>query len=555
MQAPNELLRNGEFFMLKVIISDDEVKVIQLIRYLVSWDQFDMQIAGTANDGQKALELICAEKPDIVITDIRMPSIDGIQLIQRTLELGIHPFFIIISGYGEFAYAQKAISLGVEDYLLKPLKRKELEAVLLKIQKKYQSRQQIAQKESFLLSQLNESQEKIKNNLLTELLINKNSLIPTMDTISLQKEYGCSFTEAVTELLVLHIFTGSVENTTVNSEERGFLLPKLEKELKNRLAPFCADFICTQYKENVICLINRSQQAEEQITSALLKLKISILGYQNIYPDMRISVGVSSISLPLSDFDSSYQEAQTALLDRFNRYDQFLLIHHASGYAQDLAASLITSQDQRELISCIELIDIPDFTKKLEEIRRHLLPYLSDGSLVYSCYSKLAEIFLFGIKSYNSGEFSNGLNMDFLLSAFDHLFTFDEIYQWFSETCKTLLIQYSEGRKTLENKPIRLAKQYIMEHYNETITLEIVSREIGFNPAYFSTVFLKSTGQHFMDYLKEVRISNAKTMLLNTNKSIAEIASAVGYSDLKYFSRLFRKLTHLTPSEYRKLYG
>ena len=149
MQTPNELLRNGEFFMLKVIISDDEVKVIQLIRYLVSWDQFDMQIAGTANDGQKALELICAEKPDIVITDIRMPSIDGIQLIQRTLELGIHPFFIIISGYREFAYAQKAISLGVEDYLLKPLKRKELEAVLLKIQKKYQSRQQIAQKESF----------------------------------------------------------------------------------------------------------------------------------------------------------------------------------------------------------------------------------------------------------------------------------------------------------------------------------------------------------------------------------------------------------------------
>ena len=541
--------------MLKVIISDDEVKVIQLIRHLVSWDAFDMQIAGTASDGPKALELICAEKPDIVITDIRMPSIDGIQLIQRTLEQGLHPFFIIISGYGEFEYAQKAISLGVEDYLLKPLKRRELEAVLLKIQKKYQSRQQLVQKENLLLSQLNETQEKIKNNLLTELLIHKNSRIPAMDPRSLQEEYGCSFTEPITELLVLHVFTGTVDNTTANSEERGFLLPKLEKELKARLAPLCADFICTQYQGNVICLINRSQQAEEQITSALLKLKISILGYQNIYPDMRTAVGVSSISLPLADFDSSYHEAQAALLDRFNRYDQFLLMHHASGYAPDLASSLITAQDQKELISCIELVDIAGFSKKLEEIRRHLLPYLSDGSLVYSCYSKLAEIFLFGIKSYDSREFSGGLTMDLLLSAFEYLFTFDEIYQWFSGTCRNLLIQYSEGRKTLESKPIRMAKQYITEHYRETITLEIVSREIGFNPAYFSTVFLKSTGQHFMDYLKEVRISNAKTMLLNTNKSVAEIASAVGYSDLKYFSRLFRKLTHLTPSEYRKLYG
>ena len=133
--------------MLKVLISDDEIKIIQLIRYLVRWEDFDMEIVGTANDGIKALDFFLSEKPDIVITDIRMPSIDGIQLIQKTLEQDLHPFFIIISGYREFEYAQKAISLGVEDYLLKPLRKKELESVLLKIRNKHQSLQQLAQKE------------------------------------------------------------------------------------------------------------------------------------------------------------------------------------------------------------------------------------------------------------------------------------------------------------------------------------------------------------------------------------------------------------------------
>ncbi len=541
--------------MLKVLISDDEIKIIQLIRYLVRWEDFDMEIVGTANDGIKALDFILSEKPDIVITDIRMPSIDGIQLIQKTLEQDLHPFFIIISGYREFEYAQKAISLGVEDYLLKPLRKKELESVLLKIRNKHQSLQQLAQKENQLLSALSENQERVKNNLLTELLVKKNPLLSTMDASALEQEYRCRFASPITELLVLHLFSGSVENTAANNEMRGFLLPKLEKELKSRLSPLCTEFLSVQYKENVICLMNRDPEAEDRITSALLKLKISVLGYQSIYPDMRIAAGLSSVSIPLENFDSSLEEARLALLDRFNRYDQFLLTHHASGYAADLASSLITAQDQKELIRCIELVDIPGFKKKLEEIRRHMLPYLSDGGLVYSCYSKLAEIFLFGINSYEAADFSSEISADCLLGAFDHLFTFDAVYQWFSDFCEKILIQYAEGRRTLENKPIRMAKQYIMEHYNETITLEIVSREIGFNPAYFSTVFLKSTGQHFMDYLKEVRISNAKTMLLNTSKSVAEIASAVGYSDLKYFSRLFRKMTHLTPSEYRKLYG
>ena len=110
-------------------------------------------------------------------------------------------------------------------------------------------------------------------------------------------------------------------------------------------------------------------------------------------------------------------------------------------------------------------------------------------------------------------------------------------------------------QKGREEKPIRLAKQFINEHFSEPITLEAVSAHVGFNPAYLSTVFKKSCGQNFLDYLRDVRISNAKYLLQYTSMPIADVSANIGYTDTKYFTRIFREKTKLSPLEYRKLYG
>ena len=125
----------------------------------------------------------------------------------------------------------------------------------------------------------------------------------------------------------------------------------------------------------------------------------------------------------------------------------------------------------------------------------------------------------------------------------------------FSSVVINLLTRYENEKRSLEDKPIREAKKYIQQHYSEALSLELVSREVGFNPAYLSTIFKKSTGQNFLDYVKEVRIEKAKDKLIHTNMDLASIAAAVGYTDVKYFTRLFHKATHLTPNDYRKLYG
>jgi two-component system response regulator YesN len=133
--------------------------------------------------------------------------------------------------------------------------------------------------------------------------------------------------------------------------------------------------------------------------------------------------------------------------------------------------------------------------------------------------------------------------------------TTQEAFGGLQDDIRLLFGKFEENRKMADYKPIRMAKQYIQENYNTGLSLEGVSAQIGFNPAYFSSLFKKETGKNFMEYIMEVRIQNAKEFLVQTDINVDEIAMEVGYTDLKYFSKLFKKITGLNPSEYRKLYS
>ena len=172
--------------MLKVLIADDEIKVSKLIQCLVQWDELGMEVIGTVNDGVKAYEMILEKQPDIVITDIRMPGMDGIELVEKVLgRVGSDRkvFFVIISGYSQFEYAQQAVKLGVEDYLLKPIKKKELEAVLHKILSKYSATANALEEKENLQNRLQRTQQKIKNSFLSELVDNHRQAILKLDRV------------------------------------------------------------------------------------------------------------------------------------------------------------------------------------------------------------------------------------------------------------------------------------------------------------------------------------------------------------------------------------
>ena len=159
--------------MCRVIIADDEPKVLLLIRNLIQWEELGLELVATANDGISALDLIEELHPDIVITDIRMPGYDGIELIEKAKALDPRIDFIIISGYRHFNYAQKAIRFGVEDYLLKPLKALEINQTLRKMTEKYKERDKAKQREEQYSARIEDDAKKRQEQFIASLLAEK----------------------------------------------------------------------------------------------------------------------------------------------------------------------------------------------------------------------------------------------------------------------------------------------------------------------------------------------------------------------------------------------
>lgn len=179
--------------MLKLLIADDEMRVCKLIRYLVDWNSLGIEIIGEAYDGNSAFQIIMEKSPDIVIVDIRMPEQNGLNLIRNVKKEKPETYFIVVSGYSRFEYAQHAIKYGVEDYLLKPLKKKELTEAVEKIIEKYELTRKAEAEKEHLEQFMDYYASRIKEGLLTE-YFKKNLELPDMDPLaSVNARYSCRF--------------------------------------------------------------------------------------------------------------------------------------------------------------------------------------------------------------------------------------------------------------------------------------------------------------------------------------------------------------------------
>ena len=241
---------------MKVLIADDEIKVCRLIQHLVDWDALEMDIVGFANDGKTAYESICEKKPDIVITDIRMPVYDGLELIRRAKEVNPEINFIVISGYSQFEYAQQAIKYGVKDYLLKPLKKRELENSLTEIKESHESLIKSTRIRNEMESIIEASREHIRENFLMKTLQNSatNPLKADMSLEQLNEQYGCKFHKGFfTAVRVRPFFSKNSDKSAGDSEE--FVMNKIHQMVKEKLEIYCETYMS--------CLLYTSDAADE----------------------------------------------------------------------------------------------------------------------------------------------------------------------------------------------------------------------------------------------------------------------------------------------------
>ncbi len=536
--------------MFRVIIADDEKKVCQLIRMLVDWDKFGMEVVATAGDGMEVLEKIKEYKPHLIISDIRMPGLNGLEMIEKARELDKELEFIIISGHKNFDYAQTAIKFGVNAYILKPVNKEELQVALLRMRDKLKVREETQISNKQIVTDLAANKGRLRNsfaNMLLMNLIDRQKLrIELINT-----EFNYNFREGIFQVVCFkfdHVKAaeGAVY-TALEAKGREWVY-RLFHELTY-------DYACCFQHNIFYCLINYGK--ENQVTvKRNIKAFVNEVVLQDVILNLvEITVGLGPGVNSMEQIDESYKKAIYALQQRIIPDSQKVLEYEEKGGIPFTEAKEFSEFNKR-IAGYMEKFDLEQVLKEIDVLRRTLLEYPGiTGHEILQMTKEILNIYLLTLKENNIQiPDSEKLLPEFNENA-DDCFRIQELFRLLKDTLEYSMRQVLEDRKQVSIRPIRIAKQYMEANFKNPVTLEEVSIQAGFNTSYFSTVFKKETGLTFLEYVTTLRMNECKRLLKETDKGIAAICEEVGYSDMKHFTKCFKKYTGLKPNEFRKLYS
>ena len=536
---------------MKVIIADDEEKVCQLIQALVDWESLDMEVVAIVHNGIEALEAIDKYEPNIVITDIRMPGYDGLEMIRRAKEINSTVEFIIISGYRHFEYAQNAIKYGVKDYLLKPIKKAEIMDTLSKMRDNYlEVTERLSIEEKNELS-LRNNLDKLRRTFFSDILLKKNELKDNKSLESINKEYHFHFQKGLFQIVIIKV--NGIEFDSVNSNT--YVQDKLHKAVCQKLGKDCYDFEDLFENNQSVVILNYAEKNKKVIRKSLKVLLDELLLQNEIFEKMRITIGVGIAQTNIGSLHASVKTSRWAIEQGIllgvnkviegenvssNELANSSLFYNFNKQFEDAIDSLEESRIQ-EAVDYLE-----QSLQSMEQVTGHdIIQMAKEAMNLYLICMRQNKLPLNNTEGY----------FDKVCLDIENCISMKDIFKYLKKTIIESFNQVIAVKKAEDNKPIRDAKQYMKQHFKEPISLEIVSDQVGFNATYFSSLFKKETGNTFSEYLSEIRMEKAKELLKESNLSVALICEEVGYSDTKHFTKLFTKYTNLKPNEYRKIYS
>lgn len=536
--------------MYRVIIADDEPKVALLIRNLIRWEELGLELAGTAHDGITALEMIEALHPDIVITDIRMPGYDGIELISRVKQQNPHADFIIISGYRHFDYAQKAIRFGVEDYLLKPLKAAEINQTLRKMTDKYRERDQEKQQQNKVSVRLAQDAELRREQLVSGFLAG--ACDPSLSLDQINQACGLSLRP---ELFQAFMIKADVHFESMNPSVGKLLADKTLSVIQSVLQDRCHGVVLYPVGSGIYGLVNFNEPQQKPLRKALVTVIDELQSHSELFDRVRVTVGLGSPSGDIRDMPRSLREAESAAADRLVCGAGKIIDHTPGKDPVLLLNTLITAEVRSRLLKGVEILEDAEIQRILDAVSCEMATREDiTGDAVKILCEECVQILHFGLKCQNAVDG----RVEALQAGFFESFTMcsrqKDALNLLKAYASQVIAHVLAQRKSENNRPVRESQKYIHANFSSPLSLESISQRAGFNAAYFSQLFKKETGMNFLEYVTEVRIKEAKRFLSDPRKTIADVAADVGYSDVKHFSKLFIRITGINPSQYRKLY-
>lgn len=527
---------------LSVLIADDEFRIAKLIEKLIHWDEFHMECAGLVDNGETALEMIKERKPDIVITDIRMPKINGLDLIRMTRELNWDTKFIVVSGYKEFEYAHRALQYEVDSYLLKPINEAELNDILRRIHdKRNQERERIIEQKQMEKTVI-ESERIIRRDFLKNIIEQEENAPIDDHGILLEGELYRG----------INIKLDYVDSNLVNHKQDRITVERVGTIVKGTLTPIAREvLICEKEFLHIYCLFNYDASNSIAVNDGINEILSEIQSYLLEFERYEVTIGIGKEKKAFGDIRFSIKEAHRAVGNRIKLGTGRLI------YAETLP----DPKERKESLKQYSEIFYAAFdsysVKKLEQcIDQIYRIYMGDSQVDYSvCYDMAEELLELIFHHVDMDQEEIQKFQKRVLGACYHCHSIIGLKNCLKRELGNYIQANLAAIESESTKPIRQAKKYIDEHYSERILLEDIADIVGLNPVYFSVLFKKETDMNFSTYLVMVRMNKAKEMLCNTNETIATIGELVGYRDSRYFSQTFTKVVGVKPALYRRLHS
>ncbi|OAB32067.1 hypothetical protein PMSD_18180 [Paenibacillus macquariensis subsp. defensor] len=548
--------------MYKLMIVEDEPTIRAGLKQYFPWSELGVNTIVEAENGKEGITIALRERPDLVITDIRMPEVDGLEMIEQLRTALPDTVFVLLTGYNDFAYAQKAIRIGgIQSYLLKPLEYDESLASLLECLKVLEIRRQEQQSRSELEQEAKEAMTLLHSQFLKHLLEDQAELQPDM----LQRLCGFESKNYMFYSIVVSNIPrpDSIPGTNMHW-----------KQLAERLVSDVATTLLSHdNRRQILMYYHKSKlytltifecpngtrfdtQIEEQVQTLLNQLNLLELP-----ATMYMAMGQPMSQL--SAAGRSLQLVDKALYKRFSQPGRYLFLEQGLQPSSDVhkeVASHLVLLESHLILEGLEKGD-GTLTRKLmnqlaDESRMKLPNVSSDEWLAF-----LQEIINVTLRFAHKhgiaveGVYSNKL---LTLTFVDDFQTIDHLFDWLFEWIIHLNTVYQQQNQLSVPKDVLIFEQiknFIEHHIDQELTLQMVADRFFYNPSYLSRLFKTKLNKNYMTFVTEIRIHYAQQCLKDPKYLVTDVCNMCGYKSYKHFVKMFRSVTQMTPSDYRKQLG
>lgn len=517
--------------MFKVILADDEPVIIRGLRKLIAWDKLDAEVIADAHDGEELLEKIKKLQPDIIVSDVAMPKMTGLDVIEEIRKQDWNIKVIFLSGYQEFDYVKTALSKEAVDYLLKPVGKEELAYAVTRAERMLRSEHPV----EYWRAEKNDVEQTFKK---------INSEYESKDLYRHFKDVGIDTKGKVfvgASFMALPSVKAGMEDANMFELIRLSIFQKINEHMKQNKNGFV---IKRETDVNNLIILGKNEAEAEEIIKWLRRwIKEQ---YQ-----VTMAVGIGKAVEQIDELKYAYKTAKFSCQLYYFCEEEVIWYNKISREFHSSFDDYNTCYN--DLVNAI--LNRDDLWKEFLEKLLNIIENLHYGNR-YAAENRCIAMLLDLLNSFQEHieiEEKDRRNYEGFVSNIRKQNSFRELRGFIKKNLYKFIDETSLWDGAREKNPIRHVKSYIKEHFAEDISLEKMAKIVYMNPYYFSTFFKKETGQNFKNYLIEIRMKAAVKILLESEMTTYQLAQAVGYRDVKTFVEKFREYYGETPTEYKKI--